>query len=422
MEDDVIRRYFRPCALVLSLLLGSLAIAPTVRAQPNSDTTLPPTCHTSTSSVPGSNAKWMMCVPANWNGDLVVWAHGYTAFNQPLDFQNLQVGSIYLPTLVQSLGFAFATTSYPKNGLAILEGVDDVAALVNAFNSAYASTPPRSNDGAFHTYMAGASEGGIVTTLLIERHPDLFSGGLAACGPIGDFPAQLDYWGDYRVLFNYFFPGVIPVDPTNPIQIPSTVIDNWASTYQPAMTMAITSNPALAQQLIRVSHAPIDPANPTTTALSTTLDLMGYNVFATNDGIQELGGNPYDNTHRWYYGSSNDWKLNFSVQRFAAAPAAVAAMQQYQTSGNLTRPLVTIHTTGDDVIPFWHEILYWFKAHPTGQGRLTQIPIAAYGHCNFTAGQILGSFALLVYQVTGHAPTGIPAADIQAVRRIAKTR
>ncbi len=117
-----------------------------------------------------SGALSLICVPnSGWNGDLVVWAHGYTAFNQPLDFQNLNLpGGIYLPDLVQTLGFAFATTSYRQNGLAILEGVDDIRQLVAAFTGV-AGGPPA------HTYMTGASEGGIISTLLIERSPELFS-------------------------------------------------------------------------------------------------------------------------------------------------------------------------------------------------------------------------------------------------------
>jgi len=29
------------------------------------------------------------------------------------------------------------------------------------------------------------------------------------CGPIGSFQQQIDYLGDARVLFDYFFPGVL---------------------------------------------------------------------------------------------------------------------------------------------------------------------------------------------------------------------
>src|SRR6185503_13879897 len=165
-----------------------------------------------------------ICVPASgWNGDLVVFGHGYIAFNQPLDFQHLVTpDGASVPDLIQSLGFAFATTSYRRNGLAILEGADDIRELVNLFRTT------RGIPG--HTYMAGVSEGGIITTLLVEQSPALFSGGLAGCGPIGDFRQQLNYYGDVRVLFDYFFPGVLP---GSPISIPADVIANWDAIYLP---------------------------------------------------------------------------------------------------------------------------------------------------------------------------------------------
>lgn len=94
-----------------------------------------------------------------------------------------------------------------------------------------------------HTYIVGASEGGLITTLLVERSPQLFAGGVAACGPIGDFRAQTDYFGDFRVLFDYFFPGVIP---GNAITVPQEVIDDWNSRYVPAVRQAMTANPTAA--------------------------------------------------------------------------------------------------------------------------------------------------------------------------------
>jgi hypothetical protein len=335
-----------------------------------------------------SGALSRICVPASgWNGDLFIWAHGYVAFNEPLDFYHLTLADgTSLPSVAQGLGYAFATTSYRQNGLAILEGVDDVGELVNAFHATVGSPG--------HTFLVGASEGGIVTALAIERAPALFSGGLSMCGPIGNFKKQLDYWGDFRVLFDYFFPGLIP---GSAISIPPAVIAGWEATYVPAILGALASKPKAALELIKTSKAPIDPADPTTIA-TTTLNLLWYSVFATNNGIQELGGNPYGNVGRWYFGSSNDLRLNLHVERFVASPVALAATAAHETSGHLTLPLVTLHTTGDEIIPYWHELLYPFKVHTSAAGSLTPIPVVRYGHCNFTPTEVAAAFALLVAQ------------------------
>lgn len=73
----------------------------------------------------------------------------------------------------------------------------------------------------------------------------------------------------------------------------------------------------------------------------------------------------------------------------------------------MTLPLVTIHTVGDELVPFWHELIYADKATVTGKGKLTQIPVFRYGHCNFTVQEMLSAFGLLVLQVTGREPEGI---------------
>jgi pimeloyl-ACP methyl ester carboxylesterase len=164
-------------------------------------------------------ALYLICIPATgWNGDMVVYAHGYTPVSAPLGFQNLVLpNGSYLPDLVLGQGYAFSTTSYRQNGLAILEGTDDIRELVTTF-------PQVSGNAAAHTYLAGVSEGSLISTLLIEQSPNLFSGALAACGPIGSFREQINYLGDFRVLFDYFFPGVLP---PSAIDIPEETMADW---------------------------------------------------------------------------------------------------------------------------------------------------------------------------------------------------
>ncbi len=65
-----------------------------------------------------------------------------------------------------------------------------------------------------------------------------------------------------------------------------------------------------------------------------------------------LGGQAYDNQGRTYTGSDDDAALNAGVPRFTAMPEAVLEiLTRYTTTGRLEAPLVSIHTTGDPVIP-----------------------------------------------------------------------
>ena len=59
---------------------------------------------------------------------------------------------------------------------------------------------------------------------------------------------------------------------------------------------------------------------------------------------------------------------------------------------------MTLHTTGDEVIPLWHELLHLPKVDLTGRGRFLPIPTVRYGHRNFTANEVLTAFALTVRQ------------------------
>jgi hypothetical protein len=143
---------------------------------------------------------------------------------------------------------------------------------------------------------------------------------------------------------------------------------------------------------MRTSGAAFDPANPA--IAQTTLNLLRNNVFGGTDAEDKLGGNPYGNRLRWYSGSSNDLRLNLRVQRYSAHPTALAVMTQYETTGRLTRPLITLHTQGDEVVPFWYEPLYLLKVLLTGHSGLLPLPVARYGHCSFTPNELLTAFAL----------------------------
>jgi hypothetical protein len=258
-----------------------------------------------------------------------------------------------------------------------------------------------------HVYLTGASEGGLVTALAVERFPEVFSGGLATCGPVGDFRWQVSWYGDFRVIFDALFPGVLP---GSAVAIPEEVIEGWEDIYEPKVRAALAADPEATEELLSITKAPWDPADPST-RVETILGLLWYSVFATNDAVEKLGGQPFDNRWRFYTGSSNDLALNLRVKRYRADWRALAEIEaSYQTSGALAVPLVALHTTGDPIIPYGHEWLYGFKIWLSGsEDQLVSLPVFRYGHCQFEPLEVIVSLAILIYQVQGQEPTALDA-------------
>ncbi|MBA3260367.1 MAG: prolyl oligopeptidase family serine peptidase [Gemmatimonadales bacterium] len=324
-----------------------------------------------------SGALYRFCFPPDWNGELVLYAHGYVRDDAPLAVPADAPGGIPIAAAVNSLGYAFATTSYRANGLVADVAVDDLIDLDERFRESYRPDPTV-------TFVVGVSEGGLVAALAAERDPERFSGALAACGPVGDFAAQIDYFGDFRALFDYFFPGFLP---GSPVEVPDELRANWESQYVPQILAAVESNPDAASQLIEVTGAAVDGGDLSSVA-ATVVAVLWYSVFGTENAQERLGGQPYDNVGRVY-------------ARYAADPAARDAFGRFDTSGELVVPVVTLHTTGDPEVPFFHEPLYGAKVAAAGAaGLLTQQTVQRYGHCTFELAEVQSAFATLVQQVS----------------------
>ncbi|MGD8321978.1 MAG: hypothetical protein PVJ02_16130 [Gemmatimonadota bacterium] len=333
-------------------------------------------------------AFYQICWPAAWNGSFIVYAHGYTFAG--LDLSIPEEAATLAPFVMQQ-GFGFASTSYRVNGLAIKEGVGDMVILADKVRYEARAPVP--------VLIAGASEGGAVTTLAAERYPGVFQGALSTCGPTGNFQKQLDYFGDFNVVFNYFFPRVFAGKVT-PEGVDESVMLGWEDVYMPAARDAVLGNPVSARKLVKVAGVAVasdDPAD-----LWNAIErILWYNVFATNDAIDKLGGQPFDNTRRWYSGSGQDFRLNWRVQRISADPGARAAVAaDYQTSGDLAMPYVSLHTTGDEVVQFVQQPWYRLKALLSGaSAEHSALPIFRYGHCNFQEGDMAVGLALLMLKV-----------------------
>jgi pimeloyl-ACP methyl ester carboxylesterase len=124
-----------------------------------------------------NGAPYTIVVPDNWNGALVVHAHGYRDLaDHPGEVDDRSAPATPSPALEPVLlaqGYALAGSAYKTNGWAVQDGIADTRALVSHFRGAV-GTPSR-------TLLWGFSMGSLVTLALAEQTAGHFDGYLAAC-------------------------------------------------------------------------------------------------------------------------------------------------------------------------------------------------------------------------------------------------
>lgn len=165
------------------------------------DALAPVAPYTTTSRWSGvlDGAAYRVEVPENWNGYLVMWAHGYRGTGAALTVDN--------PPMRQYLidnGYAWAASSYSTNFYDVRAGVEDTNALALAFTD-IAAENGRTLAEPTKYYITGASMGGHVTAAAVERETlDTannvveYSAAAPFCGVVGD-TELFNYFGGYNL-------------------------------------------------------------------------------------------------------------------------------------------------------------------------------------------------------------------------------
>lgn len=108
-------------------------------------------------------------LPDNWNGELVLYAHGLVRTNV-LRVQPPQLREHWIRN-----GFAWAASSYRCNGSVYGMGLLDTMTLSDVFVKTTGGRAAR------RTYLVGPSLGGRITILGLREFPERFDGALAMC-------------------------------------------------------------------------------------------------------------------------------------------------------------------------------------------------------------------------------------------------
>jgi pimeloyl-ACP methyl ester carboxylesterase len=337
-------------------------------------------------------AAYAMFVPGKWNGSLVLYAHGFVDVAYPVALPDVSPPDVapWVVGLRETLlgkGYAVAYSSYAENGWAVGDGSERTHELRSLFSHRF-GVPDR-------VYLIGRSLGALIALLLAEQRPSDYQGALALCGPVGGGRVQTDYIGHVRVLYDFFFPGVIPGDAVHVPELdysPDSPLVN-------AIVGSILTNPHAAVALASVDQIEL-PYTSSEQLIASIVRPLGYNVRGTNDLLARTGSqSPFGNVRTSYSGLATfDQTLNAGVDRFKAESGGIAYLEDfYRPTGNLEIPILTLHTTADPDVPFSHEAALTKIVSSTRKSKwLAQEHIRRYGHCNFSPAEVAKSLSRLV--------------------------
>jgi len=354
-----------------------------------------------------NNAGYRIEVPDDWNGKLVFYAHGFRGTGLELTVSNPRI-RLYLVTN----GYAWAASSYSKNGYDVKQGVMDTHALGQLFNG-LVGKPTR-------TYITGHSMGGHITGVAIEQYPRTYAGALPMCGVMGD-----NELFDYFLDFNLVAQALAGVDAEFPF--PADYVTEVVPEVKAALGMPypFILNEFGARLRGVTQNISGGPRPAFETSFLVWCNFL-FTVGVTGGDIGVAPGNVQDNSDAVYQIDSEpalseaEIMLNVAVLRVSQDPQGRhpdGLANIPPISGRLPIPVVSLHTIGDLFVPFSMEQIYARRAAAqSAADRLVVRAIRDHGHCGFAVPEEVAAFADLVNWVeNGVKPAGDDILDPSTV-------
>jgi len=342
------------------------------------------------------NAVYQVEIPDSWNGELVMYAHGFAGFGTQVAVDPPPAGM--RKALIEN-GYAWAASSFSENGYTPGIGADDTLALKQLFVKDHGA-PKR-------TYLVGASMGGNVVTLSLEHYADAYDGALSVCGAVAG-ESQIDYLMSWAAVGEYTSGVTLPVGQGG---------DKMAAALRQQMSPALGSpeNPtAKGKQFIDIIRNLTGGPRPYFLQGLADQYITNFGLLLLDPNRQTLAGKAATTQGVVYHISDGlgltDAQVNSGIRRFDADPEARSSTHPdaEPTSGKITKPLLTLHGTGDLFVPISQEIAYRKAVEAAGAGNLlVQRAIRSAGHCKFSDQELTTAFTDLVSWVKdGKKPKG----------------
>ncbi|MEJ3750702.1 alpha/beta hydrolase [Actinomycetes bacterium KLBMP 9797] len=395
----------RLVATMTIVSLAALVVAPTAaRAAPATryDGVLP------------DGATWIADVPANWNGTLLIYSHGYnpTPNNPPANSPDPATAEALL-----ARGYALAGSSYSRSGWVTDTAASDQLDTLRAVTALIG--PPR------RAIALGTSFGGMITGQLAERGGRSLDGAIATCGLMGGgidlhnyqldgshAVAQLLLAGQQVKLVRFTDPAEAFATADRMVTALDQAQASPAGRARTALITALFQEPGWVPG--QPKPAPGDIEAQQAGQYQNLRAILPFIVFGRYDMEQSAGGNPSGNTGvdyarqlaasgrllqvaQLYRQAGVDLRADLTLltrtANVTADPAAYRWMRQTAIlTGRLAMPVLTLHTTDDALVPVQHEEEYAEDIHATGAAALLRQAYADHaGHCAFTTAELVAA-------------------------------
>ena len=365
-----------------------------------------------------NGAGYMIEVPPNWNGRLVMYAHGFRGTGAAL--------TTSAPTIRRYLiqqGFAWAASSYAKNYYDVRAGVEDTNALALAF-TAIAARNSRPLTEPTKTFITGHSMGGHIAAAAIEEETAFtavnrvrYHGAVPMCGVVGDAELFNQFaamqvtaqalagvpkyptanWADINTLVTGLLFTTFPTTPTAQGAKYLSVVKNITGGERPMFDLGIAIGGSF-------------PSAYGTFGADGTVDgILNKNVLATNAYTYTIDASASPTA------TADTAALNAAVQKLTGLPDANRLRTDGlrwipKVNGEFKVPVVSIHTLGDLFVPFSMQQVYQTRVAAKGNSAfLVQRAIRGVSHCDFTVAEQVDAFAAMTAWEAGGAK---PAGDV----------
>ncbi len=358
-------------------------------------------------------AGYRMEVPDDWNGSLVMWAHGFRGEGLELTVDNHPLRSYLLAN-----GYAWAASSYSENDYAVDVGVRDTERLTRVFR--------RQVGRPDITYVTGASMGGHVVARSIEQYPSRYDAAMPICGVLGDYEL-FDYFLDYNVAAQQLALGTstYPVGANYLTDTVPTIKANLEA-VPGGWPSVLNADGQAFKQLVELRSGGDRPNFDEAWYFWNTFPSFGGSApgdftfgLGTGDGtVGNERGIAAENIGIDYQldldpaTSPAEAAFNDGIVRVEAANRLRNSMSLNRPSpivtGDIDVPVLTLHNLGDLFVPFHNEVVYAQEVADAGNSDLlVQRAIRGVNHCGFTGTELATAFAdLATWVEDGQRPAG----------------